>query len=164
MWGTGSRSWNIVTRAEKDAVLEGVREIAADVDCHPRVLDLLISAVDEMIINALKVSKEEQNIAIECGSDGRLLAVSVLDECGSFLHEDLFQGIGMALQHDEKGLPPEHTHAHLGFRIMLEALSQVAINVDPGVCTEVIGIVDLRRSLREHRKAIPNLGMFRKTD
>jgi hypothetical protein len=35
------------------------------------------------------------------------------------------------------------------------------VNVDPGKRTEIIGIIDLRRSLREHRAAVPGLGLFR---
>ncbi len=43
---------------------------------------------------------------------------------------------------------------------MLEALSQLAINVEPGRRTEIIGIVDLRKSLREYRSAAPAFNVF----
>jgi len=42
---------------------------------------------------------------------------------------------------------------------MLEALSEVSINVQPDKRTEIIGVVDLRRTLREHRSAL-SLGVF----
>jgi hypothetical protein len=103
-------------------------------------------------------------ITVECGTDGRLLAVSVLDEHGSFQTEDLYRGLGQALELELKGLPEGAKSAGLGFRVMLSCLSQLAINVDPGRYTEVIGIVDLRKSLREYRRSVPIVGVFSKDD
>jgi len=88
------------------------------------------------------------------------LGVAVLDEHGLFCHDDLFRGIGQALENEERGIPEDATHAHLGFRIMLSTLSHLVINVDPGRCTEIIGLVDLRKTLKEYRSSVPSLGMF----
>ena len=99
-------------------------------------------------------------VTVECGSDGRFLGVAVLDEHGLFRDEDLFRGIGKALEHEQKGISEDAPHAHLGFRIMLSTLSHLVINVDPGRCTEIIGLVDLRMTLRELRAAVPSLGLF----
>jgi len=165
LWGAVSNSWRLESSAEKQAVLDGIVDMAKEVKCHPRVIDLLVLAVDEMIVNALfrPASKDDRPrpVTVECGSDGRLLAVSVVDEHGALDSEDIFEGIGAALETEQEGIPEGATHAHLGFRIMLDALSQLSVNVDPGRCTEIIGIVDLRRSLREHRAAVPGLGLFR---
>ena len=38
----------------------------------------------------------------------------------------------------------------------------LAINVEPGRRTEIIGIIDLRKSLRDHRASAPSLGIFKK--
>ena len=168
LWGAETRSWTLHTSLEKARVLEGVKEMAVEVSCHPRVTDLLVAAVDEMIINALYrpepidhgTGRSSRPVTVECGSDGRFLGVAVLDEHGLFCHDDLFRGIGKALEHEEKGIAAEATHAHLGFRIMLSTLSHLVINVDPGRCTEIIGLVDLRKSLKEYRTSVPSLGMF----
>ena len=66
------------------------------------------------------------------------------------------------MQREKEGLPDDAKSASIGFRIMLSCLSQLAINVEPGRRTEVIGIVDLRKSLREYRQAVPVLGVFSK--
>jgi diguanylate cyclase (GGDEF)-like protein len=166
LWGAETRSWTLTTSLEKQGVLDGIKQVAIDVRCHPRIADLLVAAVDEMIINALyrplptNIAPGEKPVTVECGSDGRFLGVAVLDEHGLFRDEDLFRGIGKALEHEEKGLPEDATHAHLGFRIMLSTLSHLIINVDPGRCTEIIGLVDLRKSLKEFRTSVPSLGMF----
>jgi anti-sigma regulatory factor (Ser/Thr protein kinase) len=147
-------------------VLDGIREAAEEVNCHPRIIDLLVSAVDEMIINALYrpavQSTDGKPVTVECGSDGRLFAVAVVDEHGLFRREDMFRAVGQALEHERKGIPPDVSQANLGFRIMLSTLSHLVINVDPGRRTEIIGIVDLRKSLREYRNAVPSLGLFSK--
>jgi diguanylate cyclase (GGDEF)-like protein len=165
LWGAETRSWTLSTSAEKQTVLDGIKQVASDVRCHPRIADLLVAAVDEMIINALyrplptNIAPGEKPVTVEFGSDGRFLGVAVLDEHGLFRDEDLFRGIGKALEH-ETGIPQGATHAHLGFRIMLSALSHLIINVDPGRCTEIIGLVDLRKTLKEYRSSVPSLGLF----
>jgi anti-sigma regulatory factor (Ser/Thr protein kinase) len=145
-------------------VLAGVKAMASEVHCHPRIADLMVSAVDEMIINALYRPKSDDTarkpVTVECGCDGRFLGVAVIDEHGLFAHEDLFHGIGKALEQEQEGLAEDANSAHLGFRIMLSTLSHLVINVDPGACTEIIGLVDLRKSLKEYRTTIPSLGMF----
>jgi diguanylate cyclase (GGDEF)-like protein len=168
LWGAETRSWMMHSSEEKPRVLDEVKEMALEVDCHPRIADLMVSAVDEMIINALyraepidaRSGRSRRPVTVECGSDGRFLGVAVLDEHGLFCHDDLFRGIGKALEHEEKGIAHDAANAHLGFRIMLSTLSHLVINVDPGRCTEIIGLVDLRKSLKEYRTAVPSLGMF----
>jgi len=165
LWGAVTNSWRLENSSEKQDVLDGIVRMAQEVKCHPRVIDLLVLAVDEMIINAIFRPEPgdgpKKPVTVECGSDGRLLAVSVVDEHGLLNSEDIFEGIGAALETETQGVPEGATHAHLGFRIMLDALSQLSVNVDPGRCSEIIGIVDLRRTLRQHRAAVPGLGVFR---
>jgi diguanylate cyclase (GGDEF)-like protein len=168
LWGAETRTWSLDSSIEKAAVLDGIKGMAHGVRCHPRITDLLVSAVDEMIINALYrpepidqgTGRSSRPVNVECGSDGRFLGVAVLDEHGLFCHDDLFRGIGKALEHEQKGIAEDATHAHLGFRIMLSTLSHLVINVDPGRCTEIIGLVDLRKTLKEYRSSVPSLGMF----
>jgi len=167
LWGAETRSWSLTRSGEKETVLDGVKLMAGEVRCHPRITDLLVSAVDEMIINALyrpepmdETKRSRRPVTVECGSDGRFLGVAVLDEHGLFCHDDLFRGIGKALEHEQKGIAEDASHANLGFRIMLSTLSHLVINVDPGRCTEIIGLVDLRKSLKDYRTAVPSLGMF----
>ncbi|MBI3183533.1 MAG: diguanylate cyclase [Myxococcales bacterium] len=165
LWGSRSQSWTVSYGEDRSAVLEGVRQLASEVRCHPRVTDLLVTAVDEMIINALYRAPPESGaqgkpVAVECGSDGRLLVVSVLDEHGRFKPSHLYAGLGRALENERNTIPDDSDSASLGFRIMLEALSQLAINVEPGRATEIIGIVDLRKSLREYRSSSPSVNLF----
>jgi diguanylate cyclase (GGDEF)-like protein len=156
--GADIKSWSVAKPAEKSFVLAGVRAVAEEIDCHPRITDLLISAVDEMLINALR----NQPVTVECGADGRLLCVGVLDDHGALDVDQIYQGLEAASRAKVQGLPEEASSPHLGFRIMLTALSQLAINVEPSRRTEIIGIVDLRKSLRDHRAAAPSLGIFKK--
>jgi anti-sigma regulatory factor (Ser/Thr protein kinase) len=165
--GADVKSWSVGQPSEKSFVLAGVRAVAEDVDCHPRIIDLLISAVDEMLINALykpaqRGATADQPVTVECGADGRLLCVGVLDDHGVLEVEQIYAGLRAAARAREAGISDSSVSAHLGFRIMLGALSQLAINVEPGRRTEIIGIVDLRKSLRDHRASAPSLGIFKK--
>ncbi|MCA9672861.1 MAG: diguanylate cyclase [Myxococcales bacterium] len=167
-WGSEPLSWPVDGAPSKDRVLDGIRALAKEVCCHPRITDLLISAVDEMIVNALyhdaDTAKLEEAtlrpVTVEAGSDGRFLAVAVLDEHGTFRPDQLFASLGRAVDRERYGLPSDASSASLGFRIMLGALSQLAINVEAGRRTEIIGIVDLRKSLREYRSSVPSFGIF----
>jgi diguanylate cyclase (GGDEF)-like protein len=158
--GVDTKSWTVLDPSEKSFVLSGVRSVAEEVDCHPRVIDLLISALDEMLINALyhppasasSPADAMKPVTVECGSDGRLLCVSVLDEHGLLQLEDVYGSLNEPSS--------VRTGSHHGFRIMLSSLAQVAINIEPHRRCEIIGVIDLRQSLREHRSAAPSLGVF----
>lgn len=166
LWGAQSKSWTLAHGESKQQVLDGIRALAAEVRCHPRVLDLLVMAVDEMMINALYRAPPEGSpgkpVTVQCGSDGRLLVVSVLDEYGRFAADDLYASLSRSRERESTALSPDAGHAQMGFRIMLDALTQLAINVDPGKVTEVVGIVDLRKSLKEFRSSVPTFNLFSK--
>jgi diguanylate cyclase (GGDEF)-like protein len=160
--GADTKKWIITSSAEKADVLAGIRQVAIDVECHPRIQDLLLSAVDEMLLNALIHGGDSRPVTVECGADGDILATSVLDENGLLDIDDIYRGLQTARSRSIEGVPEGLETAGLGFRIMLDSLSQVVVNVEPGRRTEVIGIVDLGTSLREHRSAAPGLGLFGK--
>lgn len=164
LWGSDSRQWSLYDSDQKARVLDGVRRFAKDVGCHPRITDLLVTAVDEMVVNALfhpeNRAQKRRPVTVELGSDSRFLAVAVIDEHGLFEGPQLFRSVGRALEVESKGLQRSAVQASLGFRIMLTALTQLAVNVDPGRRTEIIGIVDLRKSVREYRRTAPSLGLF----
>lgn len=164
MWGADSRNWHVKTADEKERAIDEIRDYALSVKCHPRIADLLVSAVDEMLINAMSVGSNDNlsPASVECGSDGRLLIVSVADEKGSIQSQDLFRSLGRALSTIENGLSLNEGRksASLGFQIMLTTLSQLSINVNPGKCTEVIGIIDLRKSLKEYRSTVSSFHLF----
>jgi hypothetical protein len=167
MWGARTRAWSIANTDEKNEVLTGVRTLAEEVKCHPRVADLFVTAVDEMIINALYRAPEGgagpgKPVAVETGSDGRLLVCSVLDEHGRLKPQEIYAGLGKALQRERASISESATSAGVGFKIMVESLSQLAVNIDPGRATEIIGIVDLRKSLREYRSSSPSVNVFSK--
>ena len=50
--------------------------------------------------------------------------------------------------------------AQLGFRIMFDTLSTLAINVEAGCRTEIVGVIDLGKSLREYRDTVPGWSCF----
>ncbi|MCC6747541.1 MAG: diguanylate cyclase [Deltaproteobacteria bacterium] len=169
LWGTSPKSWTIRKREDKEQVLDGIRQVAREVYCHPRLSDLLIAALDEMLINAMYGGgapgrDAPDRVTVECGTDGRLLAVSVVDDRGNFAFEDLYRALDQGLSRAAEGIPGGAASARIGFRTMLDCLSQLAINVELGRRTEVIGIVDLRKPFREYRRSIPTLGLFTTAD
>lgn len=168
LWGAESKVWPIENPRQKSSALDEIKKYALSVKCHPRVADLLVMAVDEMLIKALFSTPSSKDIlnsnlvTLECGSDGRFLLVSVTDERGSLTSEDVYQSLGKAMETAETGVQSSSKGANLGFKIMLSTLSQLSINISPGKCTEIIGIVDLRKTLKEYRKSAPSFGLFSK--
>lgn len=164
--GVEVRRWAVSAPPEKEHVLNGIRQMALDIDCHDRMADLLIAATDEMLINAVYhapqdgVSLAAKPIAVECAADGRFLAVGVTDQHGRLDVADIFRGLALGVAHGSQPMAEDAKSASIGFRIMLASLSQVVVNVEPGRRTEVIGLLDLRKTLREHRGSAPSLGVF----
>jgi diguanylate cyclase (GGDEF)-like protein len=163
--GADCKRWSVTNRTEKSYALSGVRTVAEEVGCHAGIMDLFITAVDEMIISMLYGTQMDQNasgmkpISVECGSDGRFLCVGVLDEYGLLGTQDIYANLAIAAEHRLNQVQEEASSPYLGFRILLEVLSEVSINVQDNR-TEIIGVVDLRRSLREHRASALSLGVF----
>lgn len=162
MWGAGSKLWFVEDLASKEAALEGIHKYSLEVKCHPRIAELLAMAVDEMLLNAINLSHEKNKnpITVECGSDGRLLTVSVLDEYGTLRIGNIYDSLANALKTMQQGPNREKPSAGMGFQFMLSALSQLSVNVSPGKCTELIGIVDLRKDLKQYRLSVPSFGHF----
>jgi len=157
LWGETTRKWNITERSEKADVIAGVHSLGEEVGCHPRVTDLLVSGLDEMLTTALLHRGHRggrQMVTVECGSDGRLFAVSVGDSFGTAAADS----IRAALRESESGR--SESQRALGLGIMSRALSRLAFNILPGERTEVVGAIDLRRSLRRQRIQRADVGVF----
>jgi hypothetical protein len=146
--------------AAKSPALDELGAAAAVALPHPMLADLLVAAVDEMLINALYRTAAAHPPVLEWAVDQRSLGVSVSDGAGALGESDVFMGLALALAHEQGGLPAGERSAALGFRVMLGGLSYLALNVRQGKTTEVIGVVDRGRSLREHRRATPGFGIF----
>lgn len=162
-WGVAPTSWSLDETRDKQAVLEEIRHIAHEVYCHPRIADLLITAVEEMILIASDDGSGGQAaypITVECATDGRLFAVAVRDEQGRLLHDQLHRGLASALDRGSNDSTAGDRPGDLGLQVMLSCLSHLAVNVEPGRRSEIIGIVDLRKSVREFRQLVPALGVF----
>lgn len=166
--GTAVNRFTVATPDERRDVLDEVAELAVRQRCHPLLAERLGTALDEMIINALyrpdpavlAGMRPIRPAAVELGCDGRCLAVGVRDTYGRFAHVDLFQALDRAREYAHSGMSAATTHASLGIHTMLEGLAHLAIDVAPGVSTEVIGLVDLSRSFKASRTAVPGIGWF----
>ena len=106
----------------------------------------------------------EATYELSLASAGALsfLAVAVIDNRGRLDIGHIHGGLDSARQRATIGLPEGLATAGLGFRIMLDSLSQMVVNIEPDKRTEIIGIVDLGKTLKEYRKTAPSLGMFRR--
>ncbi|MEQ1737642.1 MAG: hypothetical protein ABL886_14710, partial [Rhodoglobus sp.] len=142
--GAAERVFEVATSEERRAVLDEVSEAATRERCHPRQVELLGSALDEMIINALYRpdpnllvgDRAERPATVTFACDGRFFGVAVRDSHGRFARNDLFDSLDRASDHARSGIATTTTHASLGLRTMLDGLAQLAINVEAGARTE----------------------------
>jgi len=155
-----SRAW-MVTRAEdKDPALASLRAWVTEAGLLDLIADLLLTSVDEMLINALYrpgPDGQDRPVSLRCASDGRHLAVAVTDSFGRLRRDDVYASLSDALA--GRGREGKSS-SRLGFRVMIEVLNQLAVTVDVGRCTEIVGVVDLRMPLREYRRAAPSVDVF----
>ena len=72
-------------------------------------------------------------------------------------------GVPARLYRPAGGPAVDAASGRLGFRIMFATLSTLVIAVEPGQRTDIIGVVDIGKSVREYRDSVPAFAYFADT-
>ncbi len=91
--------------------------------------------------------------------DGRYFGLAIQDNFGSLTKEQVFRGIKRCL--DEEGAPArKRGGAGLGLYLSFLTLNKFIINIQPGVRTEMIGLCNVRSSMKDFDLLDKSLSIF----
>ena len=180
-WGIEPVSYHIYDTSIREKYIEKVAEYCENLGCRDSLVKMVMSICDEFLMNAMfdapldkngnhkykeldrkqKLILEPQEAAkLKFASDGELLALSVEDPFGGINREKVISYLKKCFGKGEDQINAEGAGAGLGLYIIWKSVSQFIINVDPGVRTEFIGLINLSLSMKEFKKRIKSFHLF----
>lgn len=158
-------TYTVEDSVAKVRILREIGARAQRLGCPQLIADLFLSAIDEMAINAIERHSRAGlgPIEIVAAAEVGRFAVAVRDRVGELRPEHVLGSLVRGGAQKQGGMNLDAQSCQLGFRIMFDTLSTLAINVEPGRRTEIIGVIDLGKSLREYRDTVPGWGCFVKS-
>ncbi|MEZ4400599.1 MAG: hypothetical protein R3B06_11305 [Kofleriaceae bacterium] len=177
-WGVRVSRCEVASYQDKRAALAAVTASARDAGARRPMLARVESVVDELLMNAMYDAPAEagqqvpyvpalpgERVAapaeLRWASDGRYFAVSVADRFGALAKGAIVDHLQRA--RDERGRPrspSEAAGAGLGLYFIVSSVTRFIANIEPGVCTEVIGLFDLRQAGRDADPCARSLHVF----
>lgn len=156
------QTYSVEDSVAKVRILREIGARAQRLGCPQLIADLFLSAIDEMAINAIErhIRASLGPIEILAAAEVGRFAVAVRDRVGQLRAEHVLGSLVRGGAQKHGGMALDAASAQLGFRIMFDTLSTLAINVEAGRRTEIIGVIDLGKSLREYRDTVPGWGCF----
>jgi hypothetical protein len=167
--------------ADKQNVVTCVESFARAVGCHPLIASSISSAADEMVSNALYDApvdaagrpryahyareravelSESEAVEVSITSDGHRLYLAARDPFGSLAPERVVASLRRCFANARADVENKAGGAGLGLFQVFNVMHHLVINIDPGKCTEIIGICELSRSFRVHATRVKSFDVF----
>jgi hypothetical protein len=178
-------SHQVIVRAiERDEVVERLTAVARALGGGRRLVESVGLVADELVTNAIynapcgpdgqpryahrsrrdKVTLEStEYVRLDYGSDGRVFGIAVTDNFGRLTPETIRAGIERCLTSADP-IEQKQGGAGLGIYTALGSVSQLVVNVEEGVKTEVIALWDLERRGRGAGGSPGSLHVFASTE
>ncbi|MCE9578217.1 MAG: hypothetical protein K8W52_34140 [Deltaproteobacteria bacterium] len=181
LWGVEPLSVKILDSRDKQDYIQQVAQYAQSLGCNERVVELIETIVDELVTNAIynaprtetgepkyaKRSRREPVILepheageLQFACDGDYIAVAQIDPFGSLTQETVVSYLNRCLVKGPDQFSDASGGAGIGLFRVFQSLSKFVINIDPGVRTEVISLIDLRLSMKRFRQAPKSFHIF----
>jgi hypothetical protein len=169
-WGSRSSEMVIRGSSEKEEIMDRVGGFINGLGIQPRLANLFCIVADELISNALYnapvdakgehrykdqprlidvVLKEHEQANVRLCFDGRRLGLSVTDPFGSLLSEKVTGYLVRCLRMGEDQLSSQRGGTGIGLYQTFSLLSHMILNLSLGRRTEVIGLLDIRGTLKD---------------
>jgi hypothetical protein len=181
LWGIEPLSLEISRSVDKAAVLAKAEAYATAHGVNARLVGMFVNVADELVTNAIynapvdaagtrRFAHVARTVPVELEAseavrvtfccDGRRLGISALDPFGSLTSETMFSYLAKCLKKGDDQVDVKQGGAGLGFYQMLESVSHLVVNLDPGRRTEMIGILDVTRGMRELASQCKSFNIF----
>jgi hypothetical protein len=181
MWGVEPYRVDIVESRFKMDYVHQVADYARRLGCNERVVEMVETVVDELVTNAIynaprdqvgnakyaKMSRREPVVlephevgTLEFACDGNHIAVSQSDPFGALTHDTIVSYLNRCLVKGPQQISDASGGAGIGLYRVFQSLSKFIINIEPGVRTEVISLIDLRLSMKQFRQLPKSFHIF----
>lgn len=180
-WGVEPLSIKVCESSKKHQYMQEVVEYASTLGCNSRTVELVSSIVDELVTNAIFNAPVDSNgkakyrslrrseqlhladdeaATLQFACDGDFIAVSTRDPFGSLDQKTVIDYLNRCLVKGPQQMSDDSGGAGLGLYRVFSSVSKFVINLDPGVQTEVISLIDLRLSMKQFRLAAKSFHCF----
>lgn len=181
MWGVEPYRLEITESRFKMDYVHRVADYARRLGCNERIVEMVETVVDELITNAIynaprdregnakyaKMSRREPVVlephevgTLEFACDGNHIAVSQSDPFGALTHDTIVSYLNRCLVKGPQQISDASGGAGIGLYRVFQSLSKFIINIEPGVRTEVISLIDLRLSMKQFRQLPKSFHIF----
>ncbi len=164
-FGVEESTFEVRGATDRDDVVECVADHASWLGAGSEARRAVAAVVDELVTNAVydaprddagqprhaardrreKITLEPHElVTVRWASDGDRLAVAVTDRFGALGADHLRRGLRRCLAQGDQ-IEQKAGGAGLGLYTALSSCAQLVVNVEPGVRTEVVAILELRR-------------------
>tara|TARA_R110002096_G_scaffold408075_1_gene606921 strand:+ start:12613 stop:13572 length:960 start_codon:yes stop_codon:yes gene_type:complete len=180
-WGVEPLSITLRESQRKADYVRQVTDYASRLGCNSRTVELVNGIADELVTNAIfnapvdasgkakyrhhkrsesLILDEDEAATLEFACDGDFMAVSISDPFGSLKQDTVIEYLNRCLVKGPKQISEDSGGAGLGLYRVFQSVSKFVINLEPGVRTEVISLVDLRLSMKQFRLATKSFHCF----
>ncbi|MCK6547395.1 hypothetical protein L6R52_16215 [Myxococcota bacterium] len=181
VWGVEPQLVRMSSSSQKASVLDTITRFAADIGVTPRLCTAIRTSADEFITNALynapvdasgrprfaarprtdRVQLEPgEEIEVRFCCDGRRFGLSTTDPFGSLAPASIQDYLARGFRKGEDQVSEATGGAGIGFLQILDSLSHFVVNIDPGMKTEMIGLVDVSGSYRDFAESGKSFNIF----
>ena len=180
-WGVSPIEYYIRQADERDEYLQSIIDYCYSLGCRKSQINIVTRLCDELLLNALMDApfdsmknhnlEKRGNIKLppnlgskfSYASDGRYIVISVEDSFGGLKREHIIKYLRKCFARKETDsiidIKPEGG-AGLGIYLIWNSVNQFIVNLDPGIRTECIGIIDLSMKPRAFKSSNKSLHIF----
>ena len=166
-WGIQVFHQRIRSRIEKGPALGRLEQFLDQLDCQPAITLAVMTAADELLMNALYDAPAEtgasriRKVDLRYACDGKNVAISVTDHFGSLERETLVRYLCRVGDGELAEIELKPGGAGIGLLMVRRSATQLVVNMEPGVRTEVIASFYVRGGVRAFRRSGQSLHIFR---
>lgn len=180
-WGIRPFSIRLTHSGERRMALDTIDHYCQSIGIPKRLGASIQSAADEFITNALYNAPVDaqgrsrfshfprtkpielepgEEIEVRFCCDGRRFGIATRDPFGSLTPKRLHEYLARCFQRGGDQMDEDPGGAGLGFYHIFDALSHFVVNINPGICTEMIGLVDVSGSYKDFIKSGKSFNIF----
>jgi hypothetical protein len=178
-WGAQIQEAHVRRGAERAQLVEQVSAAVRSCGLGPRVASMAMLVTDELLSNAVHNAPVDGNgrhyrrdlardtdlalqgkeiVRLRWACDARYLAIEVLDQFGSLDRDGILAALAKAGARD--GVRDDGNGAGMGLVLTYRSCDHLVFNLDPGVRTEVIALIDVRSAPSERASAGSSYNVF----
>jgi hypothetical protein len=178
-WGAGSFSISIKSSLDRENIWNIAADFAVKTGIPSRMQNMFCTVTDELVTNALYNAPTDNSgkskfsflprttevsleipIFINFLCDGKRLGISVSDPFGSLSPNTVISYLAHCAQKDSSQIVKKSGGAGLGLYLVFDSLSHLVININKGIQTEIIGLLDIRGTYKDFVTQGKSLNIF----